>query len=165
MSREEGEPFSTSNPQGQSAPLFSKKRRIRGGYRAHTKKFFSECRSIFGEEHPSKSDIERLCVILKEKLKMLRNIDEEIFSTIPDEDIKKEVMEAEDWQCEIQKYLVDLESKLKEVGGISSPSSDGGEYIVSQPAHNASSSSIHLLGQPNLEHVANLPKLQLPKFG
>ncbi len=164
MSREEGEPFSTSNPQGQSAPLFSKKRRIRGGYRAHTKKIFSECRSIFGEEHPSKSDIERLCVILKEKLKILRNIDEEIFSTIPDEDIEKEVMEAEDWQCEIQKYLFDLESKLREVGGISSPSSDGGQSIASQPAYVASSSSSHLLGQENLEHIANQPSFNYQNF-
>ncbi len=60
-SREEGDPLCTSTPQGQSAPLFSKKRRIKGGYTGNTKKIFSKCRSIFGHKHTSKSDIERLC--------------------------------------------------------------------------------------------------------
>ena len=100
-----------STPPGQPVPMVTKKKRIRGGYRAHCKKLFAECRALFEAQEARVTQIERLCVTLRNKSQLLRKVDEEIFLSLDEADIENEVIEAEDWQSEIQGYLVELEAK------------------------------------------------------
>ena len=109
MTEEGGAALST--PPGQPVPTVTKKKRIRGGYRAHCKKLFAECRALFEAQEARTTQIERLCISLKNKSQLLRSVDEEIFLSIDEADIENEVIEAEDWQSEIQGYLVELEAK------------------------------------------------------
>ena len=152
MTEEGGAALST--PPGQPVPTVTKKKRIRGGYRAHCKKLFAECRALFEAQEARTTQIERLCISLKNKSQLLRSVDEEIFLSIDEADIENEVIEAEDWQSEIQGYLVELEAKKAPT---TSQVNQGG-------SHTSSPSLATPIASSPSDHIVNLPKLQLPKF-
>ena len=92
--------------------MASKKTKVRGGYRSHAKKIFTECDTVVKKANPPKAQVERLCAILRDKLTVLKAIDEEIFLLINPEEIKNEAVESEDWRAEIQSRLTQLEAKI-----------------------------------------------------
>ena len=98
-----------------SLPTLGKKRRIRGGYRAHTTKLCSESEVILETEDPSVFKIESLSVSLKSKLTLLEKIDDEIFNLIEDEDVEGEVIECEELKTDIQCIILKLDSKLRDI--------------------------------------------------
>ena len=93
---EEGGGAVLSTPPGQPVPTVTKKKRMRGGYLAHCKKLFAECRALFEAQEARVTQIERLCISLKNKSQLLRRVDEEIFLSIDEADIENEIIEAED---------------------------------------------------------------------
>ena len=131
-----------------------KKTRIRGGYRAHARKICGEARDEIRQEHPSILTLQKHSLTLKNKLKLLREIDQQIFLEIKEEDIEDEVFQCEELQSEINGIIVEIEAKisaLKTENAATSPSS--------QPVLSVASSST-----TSSESAAKLPKIQLPKF-
>ena len=70
---------STEPPTDLSVPVVSKaskKKKVRGGYRSYAEKIFTECDTIVKKANPPKAQVERLCAILRDKLTVLKAIDE-----------------------------------------------------------------------------------------
>ena len=147
----------SSNPPGQAGLFVKRKKNIRAGYRAHTRKLLGESNTISNAENPNKTDIERIALGLRDKLKVLRDIDQEIFELINDEEIENEVMSSEEWQSEIHGSLLALEAKKSEVSRRNDPTVGGSQSspVVSAPAASP---------QENPDQIAMLPKLFLPKY-
>ena len=106
---------STEPPTDLSVPIASiasKKKKVRGGYRSHTTKIFAECDTVLNSANPPKAQVERLRVVLRDKLTVLKAIDEEIFLLINPEEIEQEAVESEDWRTEINTRLSQLEAKV-----------------------------------------------------
>ena len=107
MSRE-GETTDTSR--SGSTPRV-KRSRIRAGYRTHTSKLLNDARDEIRRETPSVSTLQKLSVSLKEKLNVLRKIDEEVFLEIKEEDLENEVFQYEEIRSDIHGVLVEIEDR------------------------------------------------------
>ncbi len=154
---QEGTPIATEPP-GQPVSLVSKKKRIRGGYRAHTKKLFGDCKTLLEKEHPESTLIEGLSRNLNDKLKLLRAVDEEIFLLLNDDEIEAAVIDAEEWQAEIQARLVALDAAKSPRAAIQQASASASADQM--PASNQNS----IANAQAANQIANLPKLTLPKY-
>ncbi len=153
---QEGNPSGTEPP-SQSVSLVSRKKRIRGGYRAHTTKLVGECKALLEKENPESTLIERLSRNLNDKSKLLRAIDEEIFLLVNDDEIEATVVEAKGWQAEIQACLVDLDAKKLPRAAIQQPCASA------SPTQPSNSGPVVYSMQP-ANQIAHLPKLSLPKY-
>ncbi|XP_065070933.1 uncharacterized protein LOC135695692 [Rhopilema esculentum] len=102
-------------------------------------------------EHPSRIEIERLTAGLRDKLKVLRDIDQEIFDLVNYEEVEAEVISSEDWQSEIHANLIELGAKKSEISKIDEQNTEG-------------SQSYFLASTTSSDHIANLLRLHLPKF-
>lgn len=100
----EGEGTSQPDPPDQLG--LRRKKSIRAGYRAHTRKLLREGNLLINQENPSKTELERVTTVLREKLRILRESDLEIFGLVAENDIENEVIDAEDWQSEIQGNII-----------------------------------------------------------
>lgn len=58
-----------SNPPDQPGLFVKRKKNIRAGYRAHTRKLLGESNTISNAERPKKTDIEWLALGLRDKLR------------------------------------------------------------------------------------------------
>ena len=148
----EGDP-PNSNPPDQSGLSVKRKTCIRAGYRSHTRRLFGESRSVLNSEHPSKIEIERLTAGLRDKLKVLRDIDHEIFDLVNYKEVEAEVTSSEDWQSEIQANLIELGTKKSEISRNNEQNTECSQLSFSASAPTTSP-----------DHIANLPRLHLPKF-
>ena len=92
MSVEGESSLPNTNPPSQPDLIAKRKKKIRPGYRAHTRKLLGESAAISKAANPNATDIERLSLGLRDKLKVLRDIDQEIFQLINDEEIENEVI-------------------------------------------------------------------------
>ena len=82
----------TDNPP-RSATISSsltKKRKIRGGFRAHSTKLSTDAKVLLSQDEPDILKTEHLSLSLKEKVKILQHIDDEIFNLISDDDVEAE---------------------------------------------------------------------------
>ena len=145
-----GESASTSTeplPQ----PTTAKKKRIRAGYRSHATKLMSESRELLDVGPFSKSRADELRCLLKEKVRILHNINEEIFEQLPEEEIEQEVIDSEELQSKIHLAILELEARQKSA-------LESGLRAPALPSVATSASS------PQMVETPNLPKLNLPKY-
>ena len=89
--------YRAQTPRAKLAYSLKGKKNIRAGYRAHTRRLLVESNTISNAENPNKTDVERIVLALRDKMKVLRDIDQEIFELINDEVIENEVMSSEEW--------------------------------------------------------------------
>lgn len=145
----------TSLPPGPGISSLSlgRKKRIRGGYRAHSTKLCGEAKIILETDEPSLVKIEHLSISLKEKLSLLHAIDDEIFNLITDEEVEIEVIECEDLRSDIQCLIVELDTKKDEIKS----------KIQSENNSDISAPTTVRVTRP-YDDSAKLPKLQLPKY-
>ena len=87
---------SEATPRGpsQGNPV-SRLKRIRGGYRAHVTKTFSEARILLEEEVSTVLNVDKILTKLKDKEKLLSEIDKEIFLLISEDEVEQEVNRIE----------------------------------------------------------------------
>ena len=151
-------PASNTLPLRPASPqiFLSKKKRIRGGYRAHATKLCSEAKSLIDSEEPLVSRIEYLTLSLKEKLTLMSKVDDEIFNLTDDDEIEGEVFECEELKSEIQYLIIDLNTKLKKVNA-------AGENEVNSVG-TASSNNVIRNIMPIQDDSPKLPALHLPKL-
>ena len=148
----------TDNPP-RSATISSsltKKRKIRGGFRAHSTKLSTDAKVLLSQDEPDILKTEHLSLSLKEKVKTLQHIDDEIFNLISDDDVEAEVINCEELRSEIQSLIVKLDAKTE---ALKSKARNQASLNFSQP--NPSSSG---LGVVSTQNTTKLPKLQLPKY-
>ena len=108
----------TDNPP-RSATISSsltKKRKIRGGFRAHSTKLSTDAKVLLSQDEPDILKTEHLSLSLKEKVKTLQHIDDEIFNLISDDDVEAEVINCEELRSEIQSLIVKLDAKTEALG-------------------------------------------------
>ena len=134
--------------------LLGKKKRIRGGYRAHCTKIINEAKDILKSDVVTILKIEHLAVSLKDKLNILQRIDDEILNLMDANDVEEEVLTCEDLRSEVQEIVIELESKRDELKLKSN------KHEVSSNSEGPSSR----VGTSSSENAAKLPKLQLPKY-
>ena len=134
--------------------LLGKKKRIRGGYRAHCTKIINEAKEILKSDVVTILKIEHLAVSLKDKLNILQRIDDEILNLMDANDVEEEVLTCEDLRSEVQEIVIELESKRDELKLKSN------KQEVSSNSEGPSSR----VGTSSSENAAKLPKLQLPKY-
>eukprot|EP00795_Rhopilema_esculentum_P014292 gene14292-5330_t len=150
MSLDSGSATAPSRPA--STSLLAKKKRIRGGYKAHCTKLITEAKHVFESDEVNLFKLEHLSVSLKDKLTVLRSIDDEIFNLIDDDDVEAAVLESEELRSEIQGFIIRIDAKRDELKlgvtkNVSSTETSLPSRQISVP-----------------ENAAKLPKLQLPKF-
>ncbi len=152
----EGEGTSQPDPPDQLG--LRRKKSIRAGYRAHTRKLLREGNLLINQENPSKTELERVTTVLREKLRILRESDLEIFGLVAENDIENEVIDAEDWQSEIQGNIILLEAKL-------ATDSNAENANLERASTSSGTAGATASNQQPSADVINLPKLFLPKFG
>lgn len=112
-----------------------RKRRVRAGHRASVSRIISQ---VY-ENMECSDDLERKLSkarqqdnALKEKLQVLRTLDNEILelTDIADDDVVDEIQKADEYAEKLQLALIDLERVLKE--SKSRPSSPGGRQSESR---------------------------------
>ena len=142
-------PEATPRGPSQGNPV-SRLKRIRGGYRAHVTKTFSEARILLEEEVSTVLNVDKILTKLKDKEKLLSEIDKEIFLLISEDEVEREVIDCEDLKSEIQSFVIELEARKFEI----STSNYGSQNAqAASPSPSFASSD-----------MPKLPKLQLPKF-
>ncbi len=185
---------SATDPYHSSPNPITKKKSIRGGYRAYATKLIAEAREFLDNEPFSPLRAEKQKFFLNARLILLREIDAEIFYLISDDDIEAEVIECEEIQTSIQSIIIEIETKKRafETAGQNSPAPEPAadaaaveqgavtaapEQPTPQPAATIVSSTPEptastmaseptAASTPDLRatDVAKLPKLNLQKF-
>ena len=92
-----------------------KKRRICGGYRVHSSKLISEAKGILKDKEVTILKLDHLSVSLKDKVAILRTIDDETFNFMDDDDVETEVLQCEGLKSEIQAIIIELDLKKEEL--------------------------------------------------
>ena len=95
----------------QAGQNLSRKNKVRGGYRLHVTKLTNEAKTEIDSEEASSIKIDQISVALKEKLKRLTAIDQEIFILVKDDEVEAEVLECEELKSRIYGTIVEMESK------------------------------------------------------
>ena len=148
----------TDNPP-RSATISSsltKKRKIRGGFRAHSTKLSTDAKVLLSQDEPDILKTEHLSLSLKEKVKTLQHIDDEIFNLISNDDVEAEVINCEELRSEIQSLIVKLDAKTE---ALKSKARNQASSNFSQTSPSSSG-----LGIASTQNTTKLPKLQLPKY-
>ena len=63
------------------------------------KRYLQNVIQVLKKQTPYKAQVEQLCAILRDKVTVLKAIDEEIFLLINPEEIENEAVESEDWRA------------------------------------------------------------------
>ena len=95
----------------QAGQNLSRKKKVRGGYCSHVTKLTNEDKTEIDSEEASSIKIDQISVALKEKLKLLTAIDQEILLLVNDDEVEAEVLECEELKSRIYGTIVELESK------------------------------------------------------
>ena len=91
----------------------SRKKKVRGGHRAHLKKMSGEIDGLLGGDTlASEPRLITLKGCLERKAQIISKLDEEVLEEIPDDDITLEIEEAEDVQTHIQEMIVAIEKAV-----------------------------------------------------
>ena len=134
----------------------TKRRKVRGGFRAHSTKLSTEAKELLAQDEPDILKIEHLSLSLKEKVKTLQHIDDEIFNLLSDDEVEAEVINCEELRSEIQSLIVKLDSKTE---ALKSKARNQANSNLSQPSPSSSG-----LGVASNQNTTKLPKQQLPKY-
>ena len=126
----------------------SRKKRIRGGYRAHVSKLISDAKKEVDDGNSNILAVEHLISVITEKRSILRKADEEIFSLISNDEVESEVLQCEDLLSDIQKVVVALEAKRASLQ----------YFVLSEPQ------SLTRASEQSQESFTKLPKLHLSKY-
>ena len=126
----------------------SRKKRIRGGYRAHVSKLISDAKKEVDDGNSNILAVEHLISVITEKRSILRKADEEIFSLISNDEVESEVLQCEDLLSDIQKVVVALEAKRASLQ----------HCVLSEPQ------SLTRASEQSQESFTKLPKLHLSKY-
>ena len=103
-----------NNADGTSATAGNRKKKVRGGHRAHLTKLFGEIATKLGDVELHKDSILTLRACLERKAETLRKLDEEIVEEIDDDgQLLNEIEGAEKIQNTIQEHLMDIDRALK----------------------------------------------------
>eukprot|EP00795_Rhopilema_esculentum_P006856 gene6856-12454_t len=145
---------SATNPADPPLPAaaVSKRKRVRAGYRAYVTKLITDAKTLSDEEPFAEVRADQLKFLLKERVTLLRKIDEEIFDLIPEDEIEREVIESEEIQSHIYSVIFELDSRQRNLVEPAPTAS------IVQPLPSQPSTSQYAADMPNL------PKLHLPKF-
>ena len=84
---------------------------MRGGYRSHVTKLTNKAKTEIDSEEASSIKTDQISVALKEKLKLLTAIDQEILLLVKDDEVEAEVLECEEHKSRTYGTIVELESK------------------------------------------------------
>ena len=96
----------------------SKKRKVRGGYRALVKRYIGETNEMIANYEGGESNtIAQRKITLTEKLETLKHLDNEILDLITEREdielqIENEIEESESVRAEIQKVILTIEETL-----------------------------------------------------
>ena len=101
----------------QAGQNLSRKKKVRGGYGSHITKLTNEAKTEIDSEEASSIKIDQISVALKEKLKLLTAIDQEIFLLVKDDEEETEVLECAELKSKIYDTIVELESKKVLISG------------------------------------------------
>ena len=82
---------------------------MRGGYRSHVTNLTNEAKTEIDSEEASSIKINQISVAIKEKLKLLMAIDQEIFLLVKDDEVEAEVLEYEELNSRIYDTIAELE--------------------------------------------------------
>ena len=93
--------------------LLAKKRKLRGGYCAHSTKLNTDAKVLLSQAEPDVLKTEHVSLSLKEKVKTLQYVVDEIINLLSDDDVEAEVINCEELRSEIQSIIVKLDAKLR----------------------------------------------------
>ena len=94
----------------QAGQNLSRKKKVRGGYCSNVTKLTNEAKTEIDSEEASSIKYDQISVALKEKLKLLTEIDQEIFLLVKDDEVEAEVLECEELKSKVYGTIVELES-------------------------------------------------------
>ena len=138
----------------QAGQNLSRKKKVRGGYRSHVTKLTNEAKTEIDSEEASSIKIDQISVALKEKLKLLTAIDQEIFLLVKDDEVEAEVLECEELKSRIYGTIVELESKKVLISG-----NNSNENVAA-----SSSAATTVIYKSPDSTTPKIPKLNLPKY-
>lgn len=125
------------------------RKKIRAGHRASATRLLNQIDAALGEDLPNADHLTLLKMSLKEKLDTLRSLDSEIVELIPEEELVKEIEQADEYKENVYLALTEI-NKAQTVTSATS---------VATPASGLLTSST-----PPRTERAKLPKLTLPRF-
>ena len=138
----------------QAGENLNRKKKVRGGYRSDVTKLTNEAKTEIDSEEASSIKIDQISVALKEKLKLLTAIDQEIFLLVKDDEVEAEVLECEELKSRIYGTIVELESKKVLISG-----NNSNENVAA-----SSSVATTVIYKSPDSTTPKIPKLNLPKY-
>lgn len=130
---------------------YAKKTRIRAGHRGATTRMLKEVDTAIGTPSVDCDRLSQLKLSLDEKLQTLKSLDTEIVELVPEEELDKEIEQADGYKHSIFRALTQIEKALHIASTSRSMSSS-----TDMPKPIPVSASVHKV---------KLPKIVLPHFG
>ena len=132
-----------------------KKKKVRGGHRAHATKLLGTAREVLEEyDGTEKDSLMQTKIALMEKLETLRRLDDTILDLVSaeedgEEKIAAEIEDSENIKAEIPGVVLAIDEALKDNSAVVTPTS---QPVASSPAKNEKAAKVRL------------PKLEVRKF-
>ena len=130
------------------------RKKIRAGHRASATRLLNQIDAALGEGPPNPDDLTLLKMSLKEKLDTLKSLDSEILGLIPEEQLGKEIEQADEYKESVYRALTRLDRAQALISATSSAptaSVSGIPTSLPTPTHTERA-------------TCRLPKLTLPRF-
>ena len=130
----------------------AKKRKVRGGHKAYLKRAIGNTRICLDTQPPDVLSLRQNKLLLEEKLKTIKDIDDQILELVDDEEeIEKEIDEAGLFRENVRTTLLEIEEKLKSL--------EIREITESRTTHGGANTAAH-----GGASFTKLPRLQLRKY-
>lgn len=133
----------------------SRKKKIRAGHRASATRLLNQIDAALGEGPPNPDDLTVLKMSLKEKLDTLKSLDMEILGLIPEEELGKEIEQADEYKESVYRALTRIDraqALISATSGASTASASGPDSDLAADAH------------PHGESYLQAPEVDLTAF-
>ena len=132
--------------------VLAKKRKVRGGHKAYLKRAIGNTRICLDSQPPDVLSLRQNKLLLEEKLKTIKDIDDQILELVDDEEeIEKEIDDAGLFRENVRTTLLEIEEKLKSL--------EIREITESRTTHGGANTATH-----GGASFTKLPRLQLRKY-
>ena len=131
-----------------------RKKKIRAGHRASATRLLNQIDAILAEREPDGDKLALLKLSLKEKLETLKLLDSEIVELTPEEELVREIEQADEYKENVYRALTRIDRTLT----VTSAPASSSARVTTPPTHVRSPT-------PPRSGRARLPKITLPHFG
>lgn len=138
-----------------TSEVLPRKKKIRAGHRASATRLLNQIDAILGDDDPDGDKLALLKLSLREKLETLKQLDSEIVELTPEEELVREIEQADEYKENVYRALTCVDKTLVATSARASSTT----HVSTTPATHAHPRS----PTPPRSGRAKLPKITLPR--